>query len=368
MKKKLIIFTEEKVGEGHYQAAKAIEAVIKEKFSNQFTTKIFSGMSSVHKLIEACVVPLYFFMIHYCPWLWKWMYGKNKKSSFFQKYVFALKLNKLMEEEQPDYIVCTHVACVPALNEIKKKGKLFFKLIVVFTDYGFHPSFIQENIDYYFVAHQKVKNTLVKEYQVNSNQIFDFGIPLRPEFDRPIASIHENVILMKDKKKFHLLILGGATGHGPIERIIHLFHPLLLRQPLRITVVTGNNRRLYKRLNQIYYPHLHVFEYVKNMEILLSQADIVITKPGGLTAAEAIACGTPMLLINPIPGHEETNYRFLQELELALCVNDLEQIPDVISQMYGQKEQWENWKKWLKEQHTEHAALRIIETISLSSP
>lgn len=363
----MIIFTETKVGEGHYQAAKAIESVVKDHFEDQISIKIYSGMACVHPLFEAFTVAMYFFFIRYMPRLWKWIYMNNKKSTFIQKHYFAYRLKKVLEKEKPDYVVCTHASCVPALNLLKSRGRFHFKLYGICTDFGFHPYFIQPQVDSYFVAHPKMKEALVKNYQVAPDQVYDYGIPLRPEFDQLHSALNENVVLIKDKKKFHLLILGGATGYGPIEQVIQLFHPLFLLHPIQISVVTGKNKRLYRRIKRLNYSHVKLFEYVEDMKYLISQADLIITKPGGLTVTEAIACGTPMLMINPIPGHEEVNFRFLEEQELALSVRSLKEIPLIVRSMYEHAEDWERWKQRLRQEHKKESALQIIQRIASPS-
>lgn len=364
----MLIFTEKKVGEGHYQAAKAIENVIRSHFHDQMEIKMFSGLNCIHPYIENLAVSVYFLLIRYSPKLWKWIYTKNKKSTIIQRHFFAFRLKKWIEQEQPDYVVCTHASCVPALNELKKKGKYDFKLYVVCTDFGFHPYFIQPEIDLYFVAHQKIKARLVREYAIQPHHVYDYGIPLRPEFESSRLTGGKNVVLMKDRNKFHVLILGGATGYGPIEKILQLFHPFFLLHPLQISVVTGKNQKLYTRLKRFNYQHVRVYGYVENMKYLLSQADLVITKPGGLTVTEAMACGTPLLAINPIPGHEEANFKFLEEQELALTVRDYKEIPLIINSMYHYTGDWERWKEKVREHYKENSALQIIQTIFGSSP
>ena len=43
----------------------------------------------------------------------------------------------------------------------------------------------------------------------------------------------------------------------------------------------------------------------------MGAATIIMTKPGGITTAEALATGVPMLIISPLPGQEAMNTKFL---------------------------------------------------------
>ena len=50
-------------------------------------------------------------------------------------------------------------------------------------------------------------------------------------------------------------------------------------------------------------------------------ADLVISKPGGLTTSECLARGLPMVIVNPIPGQESRNSDYLLENGAGVKVN-----------------------------------------------
>ena len=63
------------------------------------------------------------------------------------------------------------------------------------------------------------------------------------------------------------------------------------------------------------------------MHQLMAAADLVLTKPGGLTTSEALALGRPLFILNPIPGQESANSDFLLERGAAVKVNRIEDLP-----------------------------------------
>ena len=92
-------------------------------------------------------------------------------------------------------------------------------------------------------------------------------------------------------------------------------------QKLQITVVTGNQPRLKQDLERLVdrSPYeLEIKGYVNNMEALMAVHDILITKPGGLTIAEALASGMPLIVSRPAPGVESANVDFLARHGIAL--------------------------------------------------
>src|SRR2546425_9639189 len=73
------------------------------------------------------------------------------------------------------------------------------------------------------------------------------------------------------------------------------------------------------------------------MDELMGLADLIITKPGGLTSSEAMAMGKPLFILNPIPGQEAANSDFLLERGAAAKVNRVEDLPYRIEQLLGAK-------------------------------
>src|SRR5205823_612658 len=81
----------------------------------------------------------------------------------------------------------------------------------------------------------------------------------------------------------------------------------------------------------------HVLGFASNMHELMAIADLIITKPGGLTSSEALALGKPLFILNPIPGQEAANSDFLLERGAAAKVNRVEDLPYRIEQLLGTK-------------------------------
>src|SRR5690606_1160054 len=59
--------------------------------------------------------------------------------------------------------------------------------------------------------------------------------------------------------------------------------------------------------------------YASDVATLIAAADVVVTKPGGLTCSETLAIGRPLVLTRAIPGHEEANVRYLCARGAALA-------------------------------------------------
>ncbi|MBU1084188.1 MAG: hypothetical protein KKG84_03740, partial [Candidatus Omnitrophica bacterium] len=94
----------------------------------------------------------------------------------------------------------------------------------------------------------------------------------------------------------------------------------------QLLVVTGSNKKLYSRLKKIQKQTvgsaLTVFPFVENINELMDAADVIITKAGGMTVAESLVKALPMVIMNPIPGHERMNTDHLVSKGAAIEVED----------------------------------------------
>jgi processive 1,2-diacylglycerol beta-glucosyltransferase len=108
--------------------------------------------------------------------------------------------------------------------------------------------------------------------------------------------------------------------------------------PFQTVVVTGRNEELRRDLAAQDRKHpTHVLGFASNMHELMAVADLIITKPGGLTSSEALAMAKPLFILNPIPGQEAANSDFLLERGAAVKVNRVEDLPYRIEQLLGTK-------------------------------
>jgi len=98
---------------------------------------------------------------------------------------------------------------------------------------------------------------------------------------------------------------------------------------------------------------------------MLRSADLLIGKPGGLTMSEALACGTPMLIYEPllIPGQEEDNARFLVESGAALVARTAPELREMASDLISSPDRLAAMQQAAQGLGRPRAALDIAQTI-----
>ena len=245
----------------------------------------------------------------------------------------ARKLEDILIQEKPDVLVGTHFMPMEVASHLKHKGLLSARLITVITDYMPHTLWISPGIDDYVVGSTDCQEELIRR-GVPPKHLHLLGIPVDPVFsehaDRKIVAS----TLGLASEKFNILIVSGGFGTGPIARLVRTL--ATVTQPLQLMVVTGRNHSLFESLETIgsRSPHpMKVYGFANNMHELMTAADLMITKPGGLSCAEGLIKGVPLVLVDPIPGQESRNARILEKMNAAICAQKVSVIPGIIGDL-----------------------------------
>jgi processive 1,2-diacylglycerol beta-glucosyltransferase len=136
-----------------------------------------------------------------------------------------------------------------------------------------------------------------------------------------------------------LLQLAGGFGCGPLAKIYEAL--LAIEKPLELVVVAGRNAEAKEQLDNVPVPARHrsrVLGFTDQIDELMAVADLVISKPGGLTTSETLARGAAMVVVNPIPGQESRNSDFLLENGAAIKVNNLATLAFKVNQLLNDGE------------------------------
>ena len=322
--KKVLILTVS-LGMGHNASAKAIEDELISSGDEvitldvyQYINKILSETLNLSAAIYAKLVPdLYRTIYSYLD------RDTSEDSGTFISIIHGLcatKFEKLLDDFKPDIIVCTHVFAAQIIDEIKKRKKTFAKLIGIITDYTIHPYWqTVSTMDYYLIANEKLRYRAIRK-GIPDHKIKAFGIPVNPKFNIPITKEEARCILGLDTSYKVILVMGGGLGFGVgVDEIADI----LKADPYaHILVICGKNKKLYNKFDEYKDENetgrLHIYGYVDNVHIMMSAADIFVSKPGGISATEAFMKNLPMVIINPLAGQEERNAEFMMNCGLAL--------------------------------------------------
>lgn len=370
MNKKVVILYAA-VGGGHFKAAEAIKTYILENKIN-CTVKMLDALKYTNKTIDKIVVKSYVNMARYSPELWGEIYKLSAKqysvanfSNAVQK-ILSFKLIKYFYNEQPDYIISTHPFATEMCAALKKKGKITSSLNVIITDYASHLfwELKPQCIDNYFVANKEIKHTMVHN-GIKSSKIHVTGIPISPDFFKKFnkIDIYREFELNEDKKT--ILIFGG--GEYGLSNIKDFYNELLkLDEDVQIIIIAGKHsksQKIFKELSSNSNKKIIVLGYTNKIPELMQIADLVISKPGGLTTTEILTNQIPFVIINPIPGQEEENAQFLLNNGAAVQLFNSRKTKPFLENLISDSTRLENMKAMQKHIATPNSTKNIVDII-----
>lgn len=259
-------------------------------------------------------------------------------------YHYGKMRNKLTKRfGQPDIILSIQ----PEVNAAARLFKAWFSVPfhTIIIDLAIHGLWINQYIDKYYVANEPLKNDLI-EYGVPEHMVVVSGMPLRRGFSkvvgRRVSAVRKSLGLSPELGT--VLLVGGLLGKmldfpGAIESIIDT------KIPLQILAVLGKNEADRKKVMALKakckYP-IHTFGTVSNMDDLMWASDVVISKPGSVTMAEALSLGKPMIVLNPLAGSaQELRFaRFLEENGAGLWIKSVKELGTALREMTGNTEKY----------------------------
>jgi processive 1,2-diacylglycerol beta-glucosyltransferase len=319
-------------GAGHVRAADAIVKAAETAHPALSATHI-DLLSLVPKDFRKLYGAQYIKLVEKLPQLWSFLYSKSdrpSRDSLVGKLKRAAeklntrKLNAEIERLAPDAILCTHFLPAELLSRQRQKNKdrRLPPLWVQVTDFDVHALWVHPNVDRYCVASEEVAFRLA-DRGVPRERISVTGIPVMPQFSAPLdrAVCARELGLAPDR--FTVLMMAGGAGVGSLDEMAQRL--LKLPADLQIVALAGRNADLLKRLQALAKQHpakLFPIGFTTTVERVMTTADLVVTKPGGLSVSECLAKQRPMLLVSPIPGQEERNADYLLECGAAIKAVD----------------------------------------------
>lgn len=314
------------IGGGHMQAAYAIkESLLNAPFNAEAV--IVDAFEYINPLLSEMIINSYLGTIKHTPKIYELLYdlsSSSSKANHLKKMlntIFSDKVKKIINTHQPDIIICTHSFPLMVVSMLKGKGIINIPVMAVITDYTVHSSWINPHVNAYITGDNTLKFYFKENHIITGqNIIYPLGIPVESKFNIPV---NRKEIQNKHhlNNHFTVILMGGSLGLGEIEDIFDD----ILRSSMNIQLiaVTGKNEVLKNTLiehnNELNTNvNAHILGFTNKMSELMSIANLIVSKPGGLSATEAIIKHVPMIIPSYIPGQEEENTEFLLNNGLAL--------------------------------------------------
>jgi processive 1,2-diacylglycerol beta-glucosyltransferase len=359
-------------GAGHVRAAQALEAAAKS--SNPPLAAIHLDLLTlVPQEFRKLYAEQYIKLVDRLPQLWSYFYAKTDRPSRdsligkLKRAAEKLNTRKLQAEIarlRPEAIVCTHFLPAELLSRQKARGVELPPIWVQVTDFDVHALWVHPHVDRYCVASDEVAFRLA-DRGVPRARISVTGIPVMPQFSTPLERATCATELGIAADRFTVALMAGGAGIGALDELAERL--LRAADELQLVALAGRNAGLLARLKKLAKSHprqLFPLGFTTTVERVMSAADLVVTKPGGLTVSECLARHKPMLLVSPIPGQEERNADYLLEAGAALKAADAATLEFKLGQLLADPARLRAMSEAAHRTGRPHAARDVIALIS----
>jgi processive 1,2-diacylglycerol beta-glucosyltransferase len=321
------------VGAGHLRAAQAIELALRE-VAPAATVRNLDVLQWTNTAFQRLYGKFYLDLVNKAPHVLGYFYdlldrpsrsGKNRTDRV-RLAIEKLNLRKFirfLKEEPWDLVINTHFLPAAIIASLRRAGELTLPQVTATTDFETHRLWVNQPCEHYYTATAEGAQYL-QHWGVPAEQTAVTGIPIHPVFAKPKdrAECLARHGLTGDRPI--VLQLSGGFGVGPIAKLSSAL--LEVSRPIELIAIAGRNEAVRTELEAIAPPPRHqvkVLGFTDQIDEWMAVADLVVSKPGGLTTSETLARGAAMAIVNPIPGQESRNSDYLLENGAAIKVNNL---------------------------------------------
>ena len=310
---KILIISSD-TGGGHRSAAAAIVAGVQKFFDGEsYAVRVVRAVEESHHLADKLVRLYNWILRNRQHWMkyYYWIINRIRPDTreFFHKRCVGY-VRELFERWCPHIVVSVHPLTQHIFGRVLKELGLAGRvpLVSVVTDpcYGFWKGWACDAVTLYLVASDDARRQLI-DYGVAPERIKISGMPVHPKFAYPgeeAAQVARRALGL-DPEKFTVFVNAGWVGGGNIPQIFRE----LTRGELDVQAIflAGKNEDLRAAAETIAldapFP-IKVIGYSDEIEKLMSAANVMISKLGGLTTFEALACRVPIIadmITEPMP-------------------------------------------------------------------
>ncbi len=358
------------MGVGHTAAANAVREALEQHYPGT-QSRVVNSYKYAAFVVSSVVSNGYLGMVKTIPQMYRYLYTRAERATQvgpFRAWVHqftANNLRELMLRERPDVVVCTHAFPCGVMAEYRRQFDDAPPVAGVVTDFAVHAYWANDETAAYAVATPSMRSALSAR-GVRAERIHITGIPVRAAFGvvpQDPRDVRERLGLPPDGNV--VLLMGGGLGIGPLSAMLKALDAL--DQPVCAVAIVGRSARAEQRVIDcaagVGYP-VRVVRFVENVYDYMHAADVLISKPGGLTSAEALAARLPMVLFKPLPGQEERNTQHLVRHGAAVRARDASDLARVMRTLLSDRVKRDRMRESMATLAKPDAAQRIAHIVA----
>ncbi len=316
-------------GGGHNDAARGAAQALTAAGHEAVLLDHYLGMAG--GAVDTAVCQGYVETVRHAPKAFRALYGIGRGAStgfyklgvpspvYWANIGLAGKLEALLAQEHFDAVVMTHLFPAQTLTYLRHKGAAVPLTVAVATDYTSIPFWEETDCDWYMVPDTDTAADFVRR-GVPAAKLLPMGIPAPAAFDTGFdrAAVRAALGFAPDKK--YILVMGGSMGAGDLPGLVRRLRREM-GENCRLEVLTGTNRAMHETLSKAWAGDKAVCIHDKLgiAAPYMQAADLLFTKPGGLTSTECILSRVPTVLLDPLSQCEDANRAALTKHNCALA-------------------------------------------------
>lgn len=252
------------------------------------------------------------------------------------------KLLNLINEYKPDAIYCSHFLPCVMITNLRKLYPIPAKVYSFVFDYAVCPFWeAATGIDYLLVPNEKYYAIMI-EKGFKQEQLLPYGLTVNEKFSKKIDKRQAREQLgLKDDVFTVLVMFGGGFWSGNYKIVKNLIKHIKGRS-LQIVVANGRDEKSKKKIDKLKYDNsIKIINYgfSKNVDVLMSAADVIVGKAGGVSVTESLNKYPPMICCKKLPEQEKVNVNMLVSEGAARQYKNDKMLINVISELLNNPRQ-----------------------------
>lgn len=320
-----------KTGGGHGAVADAVAQALKHQYGDAVETRVLDGLRGYAPFPISHLDSMY-------PWqvklsangygaAWRALNDSNRARRFMKSWWPLVRSAALKIVQQPtDVLVSVHPLYVyPCLWAMRRTGRRLPFVTLISDLISSHALWCDPDTDCLITPTESSRRQAI-EHGVSPDKIRVTGLPIRLGFAeslQPRGLIRQRLGLQADRRT--VMLMGGGQGMGNLGEIARAVGHSGL--DIQTIVVTGRNKKLEQQLSEIDWPiRTCIYGFTRNIPMLMNASDVLITKAGPTSIAEALARELPIILSDYIPSQEEENVEYVLDNGVGVLAEEPEHI------------------------------------------
>ena len=327
------------IGEGHDAPARAIQREFREEEPDA-RVMIANGLTAMGGILTSVVRDSSVVTFKWFPWLFEvqyWLLMKIPPTRWLSQKLLATigarPLMRIINAHSPDLIISTYPGVTSVLGNMRLNGKLLTPTIADITDLAGLHHWAHKGIDLHTVTHRESTETV--ERIAGTGSVRWAQPPTTPAFLNPPSREEARRMLDLPVDGPVIIVSGGGWGVGDVTGGIE---DALAVENSHVVSLCGRNEAVKAALEEQFggETRLRIEGFTNDMATFLSAGDVLIHATGGLTALEAMICGTKVISYGFGVGHVRENNKEYVHLGLAQVVKKRAELPAAIAEALEQ--------------------------------